>query len=243
MLALSLFVTLGAALWAWEQAANRILITDAIARVHRVGGADTVQVTMKIENAGGPDVLLRAHSDEAKLANFRNAPTDLPIPAGASPSLSADGVFLLLLGIQGALDEGRLIPITLEFRNAGEVAVKARLVSGLFAHAMDRRIEIAPVPALSLTASPTESGWRFTADAPGFTFAPERMDQPHRAGEGHAHLYIDGLKIARMTAPVIEIGALPPGPHKARITLNTNDHQLYVSQGEPIEAEADLNAE
>lgn len=202
---------------------------------------------MVIEAAGGPDRLLGASSPEAESVTIIGArdPAGLPIPEGATASLAADGAHLVATGVSGALDEGRLIPLTLRFETAGEASVKARLGAGggmshaMMGHAMGETLDA----TLSLQVTPEGAGWRIVATAPGFSFAPETMDGPHVAGEGHAHLYIGGLKIMRMTAPEALIGALPPGSHEVTLTLNTNDHRPYLNGGAPISATARVEVE
>ena len=52
-------------------------------------------------------------------------------------------------------------------------------------------------------------------------------------GEGHAHLYLDGAKVARVYGEWYHLPKLE-GEHKLRVTLNTNDHQDYTVAGEVV---------
>ncbi len=70
----------------------------------------------------------------------------------------------------------------------------------------------------------------------GFTFAPERVNGPHMDGEGHAHVYVDGVKINRIYGPYYHLGGLTPGERSIRITLNANSHEQYARGGQPVEA-------
>ena len=54
-------------------------------------------------------------------------------------------------------------------------------------------------------------------------------------GEGHAHLYLDGQKIARVYGEWYHLPKLE-GDHELRVTLNTNDHQDYAVKGEVVGA-------
>ena len=53
-------------------------------------------------------------------------------------------------------------------------------------------------------------------------------------GEGHAHIEIDGVKIARWYGSWGHIPWLPRGEHELRVSLNTNDHQEYAFGDVPI---------
>ena len=55
------------------------------------------------------------------------------------------------------------------------------------------------IPTLQLAVQKDSmSGWNLHLIIRNFRFAPERASQEHRTGEGHAHLYTDGKKIARL---------------------------------------------
>lgn len=69
-----------------------------------------------------------------------------------------------------------------------------------------------------------------------FTWAPEHASGKHVRGEGHAHLYIDGVKITRIYGSAYYLGALAAGTHKVTVELNGNDHAPYVRAGKHIEA-------
>ena len=55
------------------------------------------------------------------------------------------------------------------------------------------------------------AGWNLHVATTGFRFAPERVNAPHRPGEGHAHVYVDGKKVARIYGPWFHLGALAAG--------------------------------
>ena len=75
----------------------------------------------------------------------------------------------------------------------------------------------------------TTDGWRW---------APESVDGAHKAGEGHAHIYVDGVKIGRVYGPGYDLVGLEPGERHIRVTLNANDHKQLTVNGEPVEASA-----
>ncbi len=71
-----------------------------------------------------------------------------------------------------------------------------------------------------------------------FRFAPEHASGTHVAGEGHAHLYVDGVKQTRLYGPAFYLGDLKPGRHTIRVTLNANDHRDYRRGGKALAAQA-----
>ncbi|MEZ4698795.1 MAG: hypothetical protein R2834_00575 [Rhodothermales bacterium] len=92
-------------------------------------------------------------------------------------------------------------------------------------------------PALAVDVTrDAAGGWNVHLIADGFTFVPELAGQEPVQGEGHAHLYIDDRKIARMYSPWHYVAELSPGTHTFMVTLNSNDHKLYAYQGHPIVA-------
>ena len=70
----------------------------------------------------------------------------------------------------------------------------------------------------------------------GFTLAPENVNGDHVEGEGHAHIYVDGVKISRVYTPWHHLRSLTPGEHEIRVTLNSNSHQEYTIGGTKVEA-------
>lgn len=229
---------------------NTLLITDATA-AQLLGKPATVGVFLTIENSGGPDRLTAARSIVAQRARLESAVADagLPIPAESSASLAPDGAFILLDGVGGDLKEGRMIPITLRFETAGELRTQARLVAprtsgvaaayGLFGIGDICTVEDGePAPRLSIEVNPDGTEWIVTVKAEDFTFSQDMLNGPHVPGTGHGHLYLGGLKVERFFEPEVRIGALPPGTHEVRVTLNTNDHRAYVVDDEPVTATA-----
>lgn len=92
-------------------------------------------------------------------------------------------------------------------------------------------------PKVALDAQPDAmTGWNLHIRTENFRFAPERVNQAHRAGEGHAHVYVDGKKLARVYGPWLHIESLPPGRHVLRVTLNANTHDDLTVGGAPVEA-------
>lgn len=72
----------------------------------------------------------------------------------------------------------------------------------------------------------------------GFRWAPENVDGVDASGEGHAHIYVDGIKINRVYGPHYYINPLEPGSHQIRVTLNANTHAYLAVNGFAVESTA-----
>ncbi len=84
-------------------------------------------------------------------------------------------------------------------------------------------------------------GWNLHVTTRNFRFAPDRAGQAHVAGEGHAHVYVNGEKLARLYGNWMHIGALPEGTVTVTVSLNANDHRPYALDGAPITAQVTLS--
>lgn len=91
----------------------------------------------------------------------------------------------------------------------------------------------APGLAFDVTEDPV-SGWNLHIRTRDFAFAPEHASGRHVAGEGHAHVYVNGTKLARVYGPWFHLPDLPKGPAEVTVTLNANDHRPLAVGGEPI---------
>lgn len=68
-----------------------------------------------------------------------------------------------------------------------------------------------------------------------FAFSPETVNGPHVPGQGHAHVYVNGVKIARAYSPWMQVTGLAKGENVIRVTLNANDHTQLAVDGTPVE--------
>ena len=60
-------------------------------------------------------------------------------------------------------------------------------------------------------------------------FSPENVSSEHVEGEGHAHIYVDGVKVSRVYGMWHYLNNLEPGEHEIRIELANNDHSLFIA--------------
>ena len=71
------------------------------------------------------------------------------------------------------------------------------------------------------------SGFNLNLETRNFTFAPELSGLKHKDGMGHAHLYVDGQKIARLYGNWFHISEIPKDAKSLEITLNSNNHRPF----------------
>lgn len=101
-----------------------------------------------------------------------------------------------------------------------------------------------PAPTLTATlASDPVSGWNLHLMTTGFTFAPREAGAEASPGEGHAHVYAAGIKLARIYGPWFHIDHLPDGADSVTVTLNANDHRQYAVEGNPLSVTVPLPAQ
>lgn len=113
--------------------------------------------------------------------------------------------------------------------------------AGMHSHS---RVEIPvgqPVPTVTLNLQPdAKQGWNLNVVVTNFQFAPERVNQTSTLTEGHAHLYVNGKKVARLYGSWYYLESLAPGKNTITVTLNTNQHEDLVYQGKVIQASKEV---
>jgi hypothetical protein len=98
-----------------------------------------------------------------------------------------------------------------------------------------------PTPGVDLQVhEDPKSGWNVQMTTTDFLWAPENASTAPVMGEGHAHLYVNGEKVARVYGEWYYLGALEEGTHEVRVTLNANNHSDYAKDGEVIEDTATI---
>jgi len=106
-------------------------------------------------------------------------------------------------------------------------------------HAMmhDNPIDVpaADAPSLSIMvhADPM-AGHNLHVMTENFAFSPQNASLENVTGEGHAHVYVNGEKLARLYGNWMHLDALPKGMVEIEVTLNTNDHRPLSVAGTPV---------
>ncbi len=108
-------------------------------------------------------------------------------------------------------------------------------------HAMmhDTPIEVsavnAPEVAIDVLRDQVE-GYNLRVRTRNFAFNPAAASLADVPGEGHAHVYINDVKLGRLYGEWMHIASLPKGEVTVRVTLNSNDHSPLAVAGEEISA-------
>ncbi len=97
----------------------------------------------------------------------------------------------------------------------------------------------APDLALEVITDP-KSGWNLKLDVANLILAPEHASTDHVPGEGHMHLYVDGVKQGRLYGTWWHLPALSEGTHEVAVEASANNHRAYAVDGVPIRAVATI---
>ncbi len=99
-------------------------------------------------------------------------------------------------------------------------------------------VEAKDAPSVSMEVKEDgQTGWNVIITTSNFRFAPEMIYSPNKLGEGHAYLYVDGKRVARLYAPFYHYAENFNGKRTFRVTLNANDHSEYSNaDGSSIES-------
>lgn len=93
----------------------------------------------------------------------------------------------------------------------------------------------APTLAVTVTQDPM-AGYNLHILTENFTFSPENASLAHVEGQGHAHVYINGVKLGRFYGPWVHLDHLPEGEVTVEVTLNANDHRPLAVEQSPLRA-------
>lgn len=77
-------------------------------------------------------------------------------------------------------------------------------------------------------------GYNIELNTTGFEFTPQNFGSEHVSGEGHAHLYVDDVKLSRIYSQYSYLPKLTSGEHEVFVTLSTNNHMEYAVDGQTI---------
>ncbi|WP_394155418.1 hypothetical protein [Loktanella salsilacus] len=94
-----------------------------------------------------------------------------------------------------------------------------------------------PVPSVTHLMFPDiMDGYNVQILPVNFDFTPADINRGAQHNQGHAHLYVNGVKIGRVYAPWVHLPAklLQPGVNEVTVTLNANDHSGWALDGAPI---------
>lgn len=190
-----------------------------------LGGPDSISVRQ------GEGVTLRIDSDTDATLHAHGLPEVVSVRAGEPARVALDTTYV------GQFDvELHPVPVG-PTAMAADQGSGAETVPGAMVHG-------GPVPApegmsVSISLTPDSAdGLNLEILTTGFEWAPEGAGGEHVAGQGHAHVYVDGVKHARAYGRWLHLSGLDSGTRQIRVTLNGNAHGEYTRDGRPLAAEA-----
>jgi copper(I)-binding protein len=225
-----------AGLFAWANLRQNHQISVSEATISRMMDGSIME-SAKITNGGEADVLIAASARGFDHAHFMGTRGSLVVPGNAAPVLASDGAHVMMSG-RADLSTGELVPLILTFQNAGSVNARAKIVEMTMDHSNMPGIERADIDlGLSLDVDENRGGLTGEVEVSGLQLIARPDDFGHVDGEGHAHVYLNGLKLQRLYENAFTVGPLSPGIYVLRVTLNANDHKPYLKGGAPISVE------
>ena len=95
--------------------------------------------------------------------------------------------------------------------------------------------QLADPPTVSISGTATETGevnLNFAVE--DLELVPINPPSEHELGQGHLHLYVDGVSVAMLHESSYVITDLTKGQHNFRVAISTNDHREYHVDGKTI---------
>ena len=95
-----------------------------------------------------------------------------------------------------------------------------------------------PDPSVDLIAEQGKGGdWFVTISADDFRFTTLCVTEAEAVPLGHAHIIVDGRKVASAYHPVVKLGALAPGQRHIQAVLRGQDHRALLGRKGMIKAD------
>ncbi|MDE0610776.1 MAG: hypothetical protein OXH77_12805 [Anaerolineaceae bacterium] len=108
-------------------------------------------------------------------------------------------------------------------------------------HGKGLEVDAENAPEVDLQLIPLAGGgFNLRVQTLNFEFTPQKVDLEPLPNEGHAHLYVDGEKIARLYGEWFHLPALPEAAETLTVTLHANDHSVFTRDGIEISASLSL---
>jgi len=104
-------------------------------------------------------------------------------------------------------------------------------------HPMTEVDKAKPVPEVTVTADPdAKGGYNIYLNTKNFKFTPEKVGTAAVANEGHAHVFVNNVKVGRLYGNWAYVAdkAFQPGDNQLEVTLNANDHSEWSLDGKHI---------
>lgn len=199
--------------------------TDAVVINLPIAGRSTAATRDDLRVSQGDDVSINFTADEPGEVHLHGYDLTAPVSPGSPGELN------FVAATAGAF--------TINFHVFASDSMDSGQVNTDHHHASGASGEVVSELPVSLTVTAeadADGGIDVHITTEGFRFAPELVDQAHAPGSGHAHIYLDGVKLGRVFESQYHIADVAPGEREIRVALNTNDHRGLVFNGEKVES-------
>lgn len=155
--------------------------------------------------------------------------------ANATPE-TADAATMTALE-DGATMQVQAEPVSMTMSHADMTGMDNDANEANHAHPLREVNSALPAPTLTHLVFPDAmDGYNIQILTEDFRFTPASINREVVDNEGHAHLYVNGEKIARVYSNWVHLpsGLLEPGVNFVSVTLNANDHSEWAVNGAAI---------
>lgn len=176
------------------------------------------------------------------------APQAVPISTHDEPNREAMAIALPVM-TDGAISHRAVIDTSSDMSSdiSGQMidictsdnvyGVSEALTGANHAHPLINVKDDLPQPSVQHLVLPdSKDGYNIQILTQNFAFTPARINDDNRDNEGHAHIYINGEKIARVYGHWYHVPSslLQTGMNVISVTLNANDHSEWAIDNVPI---------
>ena len=128
-----------------------------------------------------------------------------------------------LLATTAATTDGMTMPAKGGGKHAGHAAMMVADDDWAAKPTLDTAIYADPV-----------GGWNLNVKTSNFTFDAAAAGRGNVEGNGHAHVYVNAMKLGRIYGDWHHIASLPKGRHEISVSLYANDHSGLALDGAKI---------
>ncbi len=150
----------------------------------------------------------------------------------------------LIIGAATAVTLMTLWPVEDNVNVGAKLETSSQLdAMSLHQHPLREVAENLPTPAVNHLMFPdVMGGYNVQIMTRNFTFTPAKINQAVEQNSGHAHIYVNGVKYARVYSNWFHLpsSALTLGDNLIKVTLNGNDHSEWAKDGEAISSTVTL---
>ena len=138
----------------------------------------------------------------------------------------------LLKTTTAATTDGMTMPAKGDGKHAGHAAMMVAVDDWAAKPTLDAEIYADPV-----------GGWNLNVKTSNFTFDAAAAGRENVEGKGHAHVYVNGMKLGRIYGDWYHIASLPKGRHEISVSLYANDHRGLALGGAKITSTAKVTVD